>query len=184
MNIQSNYRIDLIYILIIFIAVLTSTVFHELAHWSMGEILGYEMTASLNGTSLITGEFLYEWEKNLVTIAGPLFTVLQAILLYFLLKKYKSIEFYPFLLFPFVMRFAAGLANFLGPNDEGRLGLSFGIGLLTISIIVCSFLFILVYKTSKELKISLKFNVISFFLCFFVLVLLTFIDAKYKIKIA
>jgi hypothetical protein len=177
------HRIDLKYIFLIFIAVFASTIFHELSHWSIGEILGNQMVATLNGTNPISGEYLHEWNKNYITLAGPLFTVLQAILFYFLLAKYKKIELYPFLFFPLVMRFAAGLANFMGANDEGRLGLSFGIGLFTISIIVCSFLFILVYRITKELKISMKFNIISFILCCLFLLLLTFVDAKFKVKL-
>ncbi len=177
------YKIDLKYIFIIFLAVLISTIFHELAHWSIGEILGNKMTATLNGTNSVSGELLHEWNRNYITAAGPLFTILQAILFYFLIRKHNKIELYPFILFPFVMRFFAGLANFISPNDEGRIGLSLGIGLFTISIFVCSFLFYLVYKTSKKLTISIKFNIISFTLCCLFLLLLTFIDAKFKIKI-
>ena len=178
-----THKIDLKYIFIVLIVVFASTIFHELAHWSIGEILGNKMTATLNGTKLISGELSHEWNRNYITLAGPLFTVLQAILFYFLIIKYKKIAFYPFILFPFVMRLAAGLANFLNPNDEGRIGLSLEIGLFTISIFVCSFLFYLVYKTSKKLTISIKFNIISFILCCLFLLLLTFIDAKFKIKI-
>jgi hypothetical protein len=178
-----THKIDLKYIFIVFIAVFVSTIFHELAHWTIGEVLGNKMIATLNGTKPISGELLHEWNRNYITMAGPLFTVLQAIFFYFLIVKYKKIELYPFIFFPFVMRLAAGLANFLNPNDEGRIGLSLGIGLFTISIIVCSFLFYLVYKTSKKLTISLKFNIISFILCCLFLLLLTFIDAKFKIKI-
>lgn len=178
-----THKINLKYIFIVFIAVFASTIFHELAHWSIGEILGNKMTATLNATNPVSGELLHEWNRNYITIAGPLFTVLQAILFYFLIIKYKKIELYPFVLFPFVMRLAAGLANFLSANDEGRLGLSFGIGLFTISIFVCSFLFYLVYKTTKEQKISIKFSIISFILCCLFFLLLTFIDAKFKIKI-
>lgn len=178
-----TYKINLKYIFIIFIAVFASTIFHELAHWFVGEILGNKMTATLNGTKPISGELMHEWNRNYITLAGPLFTVLQAILFYFLIIKYKKIKLYPFILFPFVMRLFAGLANFLNPNDEGRLGLSLGIGLFIISIFVCSFLLFLAYKTSKKLTISIKFNIISFILCCLFLLLLTFIDAKFQIKI-
>ena len=177
------YIVNLKYIFLIFIAVFLSTILHELSHWSIGEILGNKMIATLNGTNPVSGELQNEWNRNYITLAGPLFTVLQAILFYFLITKYRKIELYPFLFFPFVMRFAAGLANLLSPNDEGRLGMSIGVGLFTISIFVCSFLFVLVYKATKELKISLKFNTLSFILCCLFLLLLTYIDAKFKVKI-
>lgn len=180
---KKNYKISLKYILLLFISVFLSTILHELSHWSIGEILGNKMIATLNGTNPISGELKNEWNRNYITVAGPIFTILQAVLFYFLIIIYKNIDFYPFLFFPFFMRFAAGLANFLSPNDEGRLGLSFGIGLLTISIFVCSFLFFLIYKASKKLTISLKFNIINFILCCFFLLFLTYLDAKFKIQI-
>ncbi|MDY0990401.1 hypothetical protein SOM12_23435 [Flavobacterium sp. CFBP9031] len=179
----THNKIDLKYILIILIVVFLSTLFHELAHWCTGEILGNKMTASLNSVNLVSGEYKNEWNRNVVTAAGPLFTILQAIVTYILLNKYPKKELYPFLLFTLVMRFWAGLANLLGPNDEGRLGLSFGIGLLTISFIVCSFLFFLIYKSSKKHHFGLKFNLISFLLCSLFLIALSFINEYFKIKI-
>lgn len=176
-------KIDLKYILIILIAVFFSTLFHELAHWSTGEILANKMTMSLNSANVISGEYKHEWNRNFITMAGPLFTIFQAIAIYFLLNKYPKKELYPFLLFPFAMRFWAGLANLLGPNDEGRFGLSIGVGLLTISFIVCCFLFFLVYKSSKKHHFSLKFNLISFLLCSVFLILLSFVNDYSKLRI-
>lgn len=180
---MTNPKIDLEYIFLIFISVFASTILHEIAHWSMGEILGNEMIATLNGTFPSSENYLQDWHRNYVTMAGPIFTVLQAILFYFLILKYKRIQFYPFLFFPFTFRVAAGLANFAGPNDEGRFGMSLGIGLFTVSIVVCSFLFYLIFRTSKRLNIRLKFNIISFILCVLFLLLLTFIDHKFQIRL-
>lgn len=176
-------KIDLKYIVIILIAVFLSTLFHELAHWGTGEILGNKMTASLNSANVISGEYKHEWNRNFITGAGPLFTILQAIVVFFLLNKYPKKELYPFLLFPLAMRFWAGLANLLGPNDEGRLGLSLGVGLLTISFFVCCFLFFLIYKSSKKHHFSLKFNLISFLFCSIFLIALSFINEYFKIRI-
>lgn len=180
---RNNLVTHIKYIVLLLVAVFMSTVLHELAHWIVGEMLGNKMTATLNGTNPVSNHLQNEWNRNYITTAGPLFTVLQAVLFYFLVIKYTKIEFYPFLFFPFFMRFAAGLANFLSPNDEGRLGLSWGVGLLTVSAIVCCFLLILIFKASKKLKISLKFNIYNFFLCCIFLLLLTYIDAKFKIKL-
>jgi hypothetical protein len=180
---KKNYRVNIKYIFLMFIAVFLSTILHELSHWGIGEILGNKMAATLNGTNPVSGELQNEWNRNYITLAGPLFTVLQAILFYFLILKYRKIELYPFLFFPFVMRFAAGLANLLSLNDEGRLGMSIGVGVFTISIFVCSFLLVLVYKATKELKINWKFNALSFILCCLFLLLLTYIDTKFKVKI-
>lgn len=183
MNTNAVPKITFTYILLLFVAVFATTILHELAHWAMGEILGNRMVATLNGTNPISGTFVANWHRNFTTAAGPLFTIFQALLFYFVILKYRNIKLYPFLFFPFVMRFAAGLANFMGPNDEGRLGLDFGIGLFSLSIIVCLFLLTLVYSTSKKMRITFVFNLISFVLCIVFLLFLTFIDAKFQIKI-
>lgn len=180
---NNHNKIDLKYIFIILIAVFLSTLFHELAHWFTGEILGNKMTMNLNSANVISGEYKHEWNRNIITMAGPLFTVFQAIVIYFMLNKYPEKNLYPFLLFPFTMRFWAGLANLLGPNDEGRFGLSLGIGLLTVSIIVCCFLFFLVFKSSKKHYFNLKFNLISFLLCSLFLIILSFVNEYFKLKI-
>lgn len=176
-------KITLKYILFLFIAVLISCFFHEFAHWVTGELLGNKMSMSLNGASTIAGEYTAAWHANWVTFAGPGFTVVQAIVFYFLVDKTKNIKLYPYLFFPFVYRFFAGIANMFGANDEGRLGLHFGIGLYTLSILVSSFLLFLIIRFSIKNKISLKFNLITFFLCAFFLLLIVFLDQYFKIKI-
>lgn len=169
--------------MLLFIAVLLSCFSHELAHWIAGELLGNKMSMSLNGASPIAGEYKNEWNANIVTISGPIFTVMQAILFYFVVNKTKNINFYPLLFFPFVYRFFAGIANIFGANDEGRFGLSFGLGLYTVSILLCSFLLYLILKISVENKLDLKFNLITFFLCAISLLLIVFIDQYFGIKI-
>lgn len=176
-------KINLKYTVFLFIAVLLSCFFHEFAHWLAGELLGNKMTMSLNGASPISGEYKNGWNANIVTISGPIFTVIQAIIFYFVVGKTKNYYFYPLLFFPFVYRFFAGLANMLGANDEGRFGLSFGVGLYTISILLCAFLLFLVLKTSVKHTLGLKFNLITFFLCALSLLLIVFSDQYFKISI-
>lgn len=177
------HKINLKYSLLLFIAVLLSCFLHEFTHWITGELLGNRMSMSLNGASPISGEYVNDWNANIITISAPIFTVLQAVFFYFYVEKIKNFYVYPFLFFPFVYRFFAGLANGLGPNDEGRFGLSLGIGLYTVSIIFSSFLFFLILKFSLKNKVSLKFNIITFLLCSISLLLIVFIDQYFKIKI-
>lgn len=141
------------------------------------------MSMTLNSVNPVSGELLHEWHRNIITISAPIFTVLQALVFYFIYNKSKNRNLYPFLFFPFVYRLAAGLANMLGPNDEGRFGLSIGVGLYTVSILVCTFLFFLIYKTSILNKISLKFNVITFMLCSIFLLFVVFINDYFHIRI-
>lgn len=176
-------KINFKYVMILFVAVFLSCFFHEFAHWLTGELLGNKMSMSLNNVSPSLGKYKHDWNANIVTISAPLFTVIQAIIFAFVVNKTKNINFYPFLFFPFVYRLAAGLANMLGANDEGRFGLSLGIGLYTISILVCSFLLFLIYRVSTKNKIGWKVNLITFVLCAIALLAISFFDQYFNIKI-
>lgn len=178
-----DQKINLQYIMWLFIAVLLSCFFHEFTHWLTGEILGNKMSMSLNTASPVNGEYVKDWHANIITISAPIFTVLQAVVFYFLLDKRKSFHLYSFLFFPFVYRFFAGIANSFGPNDEGRFGLSIGVGLYTISIIFSTFLLFLIIRFSLKHKISFKNNLITFILSALSLLLIVFIDQYFKIKI-
>lgn len=141
------------------------------------------MSMSLNGASTISGEYKHAWNANIITMAGPIFTLIQGIVFYFVVEKTQKLYAYPFLFFPFVYRFFAGLANMLGPNDEGRFGLSWGIGLYTVSIIFCSFLLFLILRFSAKNKINWKFNLFTFLLGSLSLLLIVFVDQYFQIKI-
>ena len=177
------HKISLKYSSLLFVAGLLSCFLHEFTHWLTGELLGNRMSMSLNGASPISGEYVNDWNANIVTISAPIVTVLQGVIFYFIIDKTKNFYLYPFLFFPFVYRFFAGLANMLGPNDEGRFGLSLGVGLYTISIIVSSFLFFLILRFSLKNKLSLKFNLVTFLFCSISLLLIVFVDQYFKIKI-
>jgi len=62
------------------------------------------------------------------------------------------------------MRFMAGFMNVFKPNDEGRVSEFLGIGLYTLSLLVCILLFFWIYSTSKEHRLSKKFNGFTFLL--------------------
>ncbi|WP_461302933.1 hypothetical protein [Aureisphaera sp.] len=176
-------KINLTYVLFLFIAVLLSCFIHEFAHWLTGELLGNRMSMSLNGASPISGKYKHDWHANIITMAAPIVTVLQAVVFYFVVNKTKNGYLYPFFFFPFVYRFFAGIANSFGPNDEGRFGLSLGIGLYTVSILFCGFLFFLIFKFSRKNNVSLKFNLVTFLLCAIFLLVIVFLDQYFKIKI-
>ena len=176
-------KFSLKYLLFLFIAVFLSCFFHEFAHWITGELLGNRMSMSMNTVSTISENYKHAWHRNVVTSAGPLFTLIQAIVFYFILSKSPNIQLYPFLFFPFVYRFFAGLANMLEANDEGRLGLSWGIGLYTLSILISAFLLYLIFRYSKAHKLGLKFNLLNFLFCSLSLLLIVFADQYFKLKI-
>ncbi|WP_394751079.1 zinc metalloprotease [Spongiimicrobium salis] len=176
--------IDLIkYVGVLIIATFLTFFFHEMSHWIAYEVLGYDAGFTLNGASVKdTSIQLTKTHRIIASAAGPIFTIIQGIVFYFVLKKHKNIMLYPFLFLPFIMRLGAAWANRFQPNDEGRISLDFGLNLYAISTLVVAFLLFLVFKISKKNKFSLAQNSITCIVSILLLFSLAFIDAKYKIR--
>ena len=154
-----------------------------MSHWISYELLGYDAGFTINGASLKdTTIQLTNTQRIFTSASGPIFTILQAILFYFILKKRKNIMLYPFLFLPFIMRLGALWANQFQPNDEGRISLILGLNLYAVSTIVVAFLFYLVFKISKKNKIPLAVNILTFIVSALLLFGLTYLDSKYKIR--
>lgn len=157
--------------------------FHEMSHWIAYELLGYNAGFTLNGASVKDANVsLPKAHRMITSAAGPLFTIIQALVFYILLKKRYNLMLYPFLFLPFAMRLGATWANKFQPNDEGRISLDLGLNLYTISSIVVIILFILIYKISKKHRISKFVNILTFILSLLLILALAFIDSKYKIR--
>ena len=171
------------YIAIMIIATFLTFFFHEMSHWLAYELLGYDAGFTLNGASLKDSSIKLTKSHRIITSAsGPIFTIIQAVVFYFILKKHKNVMLYPFLFLPFVMRLGAAWANQFQPNDEGRISLDLGLNLYTISIIVVAFLFFLIFKISKKNKLSMVRNIITFIVSIILLFSLAYLDSKYKIR--
>ena len=156
---MTDQKITLKYILATLGAVIFTWILHELTHWITSEFLGYESIMKLNSVSAVDGQERTDWHKVYISASGPVITIFQAIIIYILLQtKSWNKLIYPLLFTPLYMRLLAGLMNFINPNDEGRISEFLGIGLFTLSIIVCGFLFYLVYKISKQYELNWKFN--------------------------
>jgi hypothetical protein len=85
---------------------------HEFAHWLISELLGHKSIMRLNGTSFIKGQNPTENHKAIISISGPIITVLQGIFVFLLLKSRGWNKYiYRFLFTAFYMRFLAGLMN-------------------------------------------------------------------------
>lgn len=171
-----------IYFAVIIVATFLTFFLHEFCHWLAYQFLGYDAGFSLNAAGLKDKEIsLSKTERIITAAAGPVFTLLQAIVFYFILKKHKNILLYPFLFVPFVMRLGALWANQFKPNDEGRISLDLGLNLYTISTVVVIFLLILLIKISRKNSYSFLFNFITYMLIGIAMFGLVFLDAKYKI---
>lgn len=149
------------------IAVLLSWILHEFAHWTAGTLLGYEMGMSLNKTFSLSGGFKNNGDYQLISAAGPAFTILEAFVVYWLIRYRKLVVLYPFLLTCFYMRFFAAVISIRRPNDEAKISAYFSLGTFTLPIIVTAILLLLVYKTSRNNNLSLRFNMLTLGLIIF-----------------
>ena len=145
---------------VVLLAVCFTWGIHELAHWLAYKALGYDAVMTLNTVSLQNGEIQREWHEILISAAGPVITIVQALVVYrWLAKRGWMANLYPLLLVPFYMRLLAGVMNVINLNDEGRISHFLGIGDYTLSIAVCALLGALVFKISRKYKPGWKFQV-------------------------
>jgi len=118
----------------------------------------------MNAVGLKEGQnYSNEWHGQIVALAGPIFTILQAVAFFLILKKTKKIKWYPFLFIAALMRlFATLISGFIKPNDEARVSEWLGIGKMTLPIIVSLILIYLVIDISKTININWKFNTATY----------------------
>lgn len=155
---MNDQKINLKYILAGTVAVLFTWLIHEFTHWLTSELFGYETIMQLNSAYSVKGQNPTDLHQAIISISGPLITILQAIFVFLILKHRDWNKYlYPLLFTAFYMRLLAGFMNFINVNDEGRVGEYLGIGTFTLSIIVSGLLFYLVYKISKQHSLNWKF---------------------------
>ena len=178
-----NQKITFNYVIACLIAVLFTWILHEFTHWATSELLGYESIMRLNSVSPIADQNPTDWHKIYISASGPLITIIQALIVFMLLRKTWTKWLYPFLFTPFFMRFLAGGMNAMNPNDEGRISEFFGLGLYTISILVSLLLFFLVYKTSKRYQLKKPFHLWTVLIILVLSSALIMADQLFKIRI-
>ena len=135
-----------------------SYLFHEFGHWIVGEILGNDMIYSLNYVWPKAGHYISESHNLYVSIGGPAFTILLAVVSLLILEKYSTMYAYPVLFFQFVVRFFSLVFGGFSQQDEARISLIMGLGTYTVGIIVLIILLLIVIRASYKLKIDLKHN--------------------------
>ena len=97
-------------------------------------------------------------DQQLISAAGPLLTLCEAVLVFFLMKYRRIILLYPFLFTCFYMRFFAGLISILNANDEARISMALGIGKFMLPAVMATLLCLFCYSTSKRYGLGIKFN--------------------------
>lgn len=171
------------YVLVFAVAVLLSWTLHELAHWVAGEYLEYDMGMTLNKTFPLGGQYTSERHYQLISAAGPVFTVCEAIFVFILLMQRRLLLLYPFLFTCFYMRLFAAIISFRNPNDEARISTALGIGKFTLPIIVTAVLFILLYKVTKQYRLSTKFILLNLGLTILFSTVIILSDMFFKVRL-
>ncbi|GAB5399271.1 MAG: hypothetical protein Aureis2KO_08560 [Aureisphaera sp.] len=172
------------YILVAVLAVIGTWIIHEFAHWLTSELLGYESIMRLNGVAPVEGESPTENHKAIISISGPIITVLQGLVFFLLIQRNQWNKYlYPFLFTAFYMRFLAGGMNFIEVNDEGRVSEFLGLGTFTLSIVVSVLLFFMVYRVSRKHQLHWKFQFWTFLITTLAITLLIFSDAYFRIRL-
>lgn len=179
----NNYKVNIKYLIVMIIATFLTFFFHEMSHWLAYELLGFDAGFTLNGASIKDSTQKLSKAQRIITSAcGPIFTIIQAVIFYFILNKNKKLMLYPFLFLPFVMRLGASWANKFKPNDEGRISLDLGLNLYTVSTVVVIFLFFLVFKISKKNQIPLVLNLVTFMISIILMFIIAYLDSIYKFR--
>lgn len=141
------------YLWLAFVFLITNLL-HESGHWLMGTALGIDVRFGLNGVPYLSPTA--PWQRALADAAGPLVTVVQAIVAYLMVRRSASLKAFAFLYAAAFMRLVAGLVSVMHPNDEARLGMYLGLGKWTLPVLVAAGLIVLALKGSKRFKLTWK----------------------------
>ena len=158
MNKDSHIKSNIIIFLLFIPAGYITYLFHEFGHWIIGEVLGNDMVYSLNRVYPRNGQFLNSTDSLFVNLGGPIFTILQSVLVLLIIEKFKTIYAYPFIFFPVFTRFFTLILGGFSQQDEAKISLALDIGTYTFALIVLLILLLLLLKSSYRLKIGLNYN--------------------------
>ncbi len=136
--------------------------FHEFGHWTVGEILGNRMVYSLNYVWPRDGHYLRESHNLYVSIGGPAFSVLQAILALLLIEKSRVLYAYPFAFFPAFNRLFSLVLGGFSKQDEARISLLMGTSSYLVAIIALGILLSITIWCSRRLGIGPRMNAYIF----------------------
>lgn len=134
----------------VFGVVLATFVIHEAAHGFMGAALGYDMVVRLNGATPRDAAGLLPWQRDLISAAGPMITVVQGFLAARLAAVWHPA--FTIALTALMMRCLAAGASLRNPNDEARLGLSWDFGYWTVHVIVIGVLALAVLFAARAAR--------------------------------
>jgi len=148
---QINWKVALAFIPIAFFTYL----FHEFGHWIVGEILGNDMMLSLNSSNARSGVLINDTDNLYISIGGPAFTILQALIFLLITKKTKSIYAYSVAFFAVFCRFFSIIFGGFSQQDEARISSMLNINEYFTAMIVLLILFMILWKSNCIMNFKL-----------------------------
>lgn len=149
---QIDWKVMIAFIPIAFI----SYFFHEFGHWSFGEILGNDMTLSLNNSAPKNGYFIDESDALWSAIGGPLFTILQGLIFLLLTWLTKSIYAYSISFFAVFVRFFTIVFGGINLQDEARIAVMLDWNKYLVAALVLAILSLILWKCNRIMKLNMK----------------------------
>jgi hypothetical protein len=154
---SKTYRGARFFLLFIPVAFATYA-WHEAGHWIIGECLGNAMTYALNNVSPQSGNYLHGSHALWVSIAGPAFSVLQAVVALLLIAWRGWPYAYPWAYFSTFNRAFALLLGGFGDQDEARISALIGGWPYAAALVVLGVLVAITVWCSCKLSIGLRTN--------------------------
>lgn len=136
------------------VAAVLTFILHEAAHFAAGEALGYDMFVRANSSGLARGEYRTETDAMVVTMAGPAFTLLQALIAFVIARGTQSASAFAFVLSALLMRMLAAGVSLGNPNDEARFSLWLGLGPWAMFAVVIGALLVLTVIAARAAHIT------------------------------
>ena len=127
---------------------------HEGAHYLAGKAFGFDMRFGLNAVSNLSPA--EPWQQAVVSAAGPLVTILQALVAFVVVMSIRSHRAFAFVYIAAFMRLVATGVSFMHPNDEARVSLYLGMGMWMLPLMVSFVLVVLAVKASRKLELTWK----------------------------
>ncbi len=142
------------FFLVLVLVFFVTNLLHESAHWLAGAAFGFDMQFGLNAVRYLSPT--EPWQRMVTDAAGPVYTILQGVLAWVLVRRGASTTAFAFLYAAMFSRLTAGLVSVLHPNDEARVSLYFGLGKWTLPVLVAAGLLALVVAASRRLGLTWK----------------------------
>lgn len=160
-------QIDRIVIIAFIPIAFITYIFHEFGHWTFGELLGNDMTISLNNAAPKTGYFINDSHALWSAIGGPLFTIIQALVFLYITRTTKSVFAYSFVFFAVFSRFFSLVFGGIDLQDEAGIAGLLDMNKYFIAAIVLTILFGILWRCTRIMKLNTKavgyFTVLSVF---------------------